>query len=186
MKEDDYENIDIYDYLAYCNNKRLIRLSGLITKKQVINLIPKDNTGLSPIHIDIIEEILKKTIPKRRRANWQDASEEIVIFSNGYDFVIELPNKISVEQYNALLNLIYEIKRYEKDYNQKIDLSFEPENLIKEAESKISYDISPNSNEIIVGRPHNNLEEKSKQKGLKEEFENGIKRFKRLIKVRKK
>ena len=201
MKEDDYDIVNIYDYLVYCNSKGMCRLSGMITKKQTVNLIPKDNSGMSPIHIDIIEEILKKIFPKRKK-RLQDAEDEIDIFSNGYDFVIILPDKISINQYKALLNVISEVNRFENDYGRKLELTYNPESIIKEAKGKVVIDIEPNPKEKIIGTPHSGFEnekqlksqilsakhfdDKTKQRILKEASENNINKIKKLIKIRKK
>ena len=202
MKEDYYDIVDIYDYLVNSNNKGMKRLSGMITKKQTIFLVPKDDASICPIHVDIIEEILKRIFPRRKKNKLQDAENEIDIFSNGYDFVIILPDKISINQFEALLKVISEVKRFEQDYNRNLELSYEPNNLIEKAKSIIAKDIEINPKEKVIGSPHINCEndieqikkqilkakhfsEETKQIALNEN-ENKRINIKRLIKFRKK
>lgn len=140
---------NIYDYLKFCKETSVCyKLAGLITSKQlVINVARGDLDD----HWGMITSVCQKVFPERNYDFNYLYGEAIELYSVGYDFQVNLPDRISYQQYLMLLDVLEQIKRFEDNYG-KIEY-FDVEHVMEEAEKKLSINYLFEKDEVIVGNP---------------------------------
>lgn len=142
--------MSIYDYLVLCEDARpRYKLVGMITNKQFVTSIANGDLG---DHTSMFEKMFQSVFSHGKYSINKMPNDIIAFYSTGEDFIINIPDKISFQQYQVLLDIINQVKQFEADYDMKLDL-FDPDGILKEAQSKLSQSYQIESDEIIVGKP---------------------------------
>lgn len=149
---------NLYDFFEYCYNKpynKNIRYVCYITNKQTVIGMGDDKYS-EFTHEGIMKELLNKMFPERHyfENDLSHYEEAIGIYGYGYDTVIiDLPKKISIQQYESLVNLMNQVKQFEK--NRGIIIRFEHIDIsMKLAKNRIDDDVACEIDEVIIGTPH--------------------------------
>lgn len=131
MIKDEYLNINIYDHLTnYFNQKGV----GIVTRDEYIFYTQTEKYT----HTQTLKELSKLL-------NIKNYMEEITLFSQGDFFLISVPYKINLKQCDYLLNILFDIDKYNQENKNKIRVSlFTKENNIKESQDlvPIIYELS--------------------------------------------
>ena len=142
--------MSIYDFLKLSMHiRRPYKLAGMITDKQVAFLIAR---GDLDEHWSMDSKLSQAMFPNRGYSMENVYTGGIGVFGVGYNIFIDIPNKVSPRQFQALSDIINQAKQFEVDYDVKIE-DFNPEAILKEAQAKLSTSYSIESDEVIVGTP---------------------------------
>ena len=153
VKEFDESHISqmsIYDYLVLCEDAHpRYKLAGMITNNQLVTSIAREDLDY---HIAMFEKIFESAFSYGKYSINKMPNDIIAFYSTGKDFIIHIPDKISFQQYQTLLNIVNQVKRFETDYDVKVDL-FDSNAILDEAKTKLYTAYSIESDEVIVGVP---------------------------------
>ena len=148
--ESHISKISIYDFLKLSiETGYWYKLGGMITNKQVVFQVAR---GDFDDHWSMEIKINKSVFPNRRYDAYNTYKDAIYVFGLGNSISIDLPNRVSFQQYQILLDIINQIKKFEKDYDRKIE-NFDADAILKEAQKKLIISYPIESDEIIVGKP---------------------------------
>lgn len=173
MIKNEILNLSVYDFLTFCysdSGNGVHRFVGLVTTQQMASLTTNYWYG----HWELIDDLGSRIFPSGRNSYYEgDFDSHIVILGIKDSIEIVLPEIISVEQYQVMLKVIYEIKQFEDECNYP-NFGTNCDLLFKELTSKIanySLGIEKEINqEIIVGTPLTDLidlnDVKMKQKSI--------------------
>ena len=115
-----YLSLNLYDYLAYSQNKP-VRGVSLITDKQCIFYTQLDNSDIT--HDEIYTKLENEIHPNDVRDGFKAIrNSNIHIASVGHELVIYLPDNklLSLNQYKYLCNMLNEVDRFNKENNTDI------------------------------------------------------------------
>ena len=142
----------VYDYLVlnythYQEYGTYFKLAGVITSKQIALA---DGIGYDSVHSSLIDYVMSK-------ANLNDD----VIFNNcvglyaylSCGFSIDIPDKINYQQYKIILDIIEQIRRFEKEYHVRIKFNYDIDEILEDAKNKLDDVVYINTSENIVGIP---------------------------------
>lgn len=147
--ESHISKISIYDFLKLSiETGYWYKLGGMITNKQVVFQVAR---GDFDDHWSMEIKINKSVFPNRRYDAYNTYKDAIYVFGLGNSISIDLPNRVSFQQYQILLDIINQIKKFEKDYDKKIEY-FDSDAILKEAQKKLIISYPIESDEIIVGK----------------------------------
>lgn len=140
---------DIYDYLVFCEKNHIVcKLTGVVTNKQIVFKEAKTSLYDLPSMIKELNQLVFVN-----HVGTHSYKDSIELYLDGYNLKINLPKRISVQQYQVIHEMINQIKKFERDFKKKVD--FDADKILKEAEEKISDFYYIEASEKIVGEPIN-------------------------------
>lgn len=144
-----FDKMNLYDYLVYCNGERSdYKLVEVITRQQSVMEI-KEKKDFD--HWDILREIHKKIYPSREVDDSNMFSDSIVLFSEGNDLTISIPNEVNNEQFYMLKYNLRNARAFEYDYDRFLFMPYDSRELIEDAKKKVKEDLSLDEDEVIIG-----------------------------------
>ena len=145
----DFKYADFLDYLVYCYDKPgEYKLVGVITDKQTaVEVRRKTNHD----HWDIVEEIHKKIYPQETVEKEKLFPDAIVMFSDGNDFIVDLPKEVSLPQLETFLDYLRQIRTFEQEIGGTIHMIDAPANLAVEAKKRLVENKRQGVEEVIIG-----------------------------------
>ena len=150
--ESHISQMSVYDFLKLRTERgQWYKLAGMITNKQVVFQVAR---GDLDDHWSMDSKLSQAIFPNRGYNMGNVYTRAIGVFGFGYELSIDIPNEISFQQYEALLNIVNQVKQFEVDYDRKID-NFDADSILKEAQTKLSISNTIYENdEVIIGTPH--------------------------------
>lgn len=150
--ESHISQMSVYDFLKLRMERRQwYKLAGMITNKQVVFQVAR---GDLDDHWSMDSKLSQAIFPNRGYNMGNVYTRAIGVFGFGYELSIDIPNEISFQQYEALINIVNQVKQFEVDYDRKID-NFDADSILKEAQTKLSISNTIYENdEVIIGTPH--------------------------------
>ena len=145
----DFKYVDFLDYLVYCCDKPgEYKLVGVITDKQTaVEVRRKTNHD----HWDIVEEIHKKIYPQETVEKEKLFPDAIVMFSDGNDFIVDLPKEVSLPQLEAFFEFLKQVRTFEQDIGGTIHMLDSITGLADDAHARLNKDKKPGPDEVIIG-----------------------------------
>ena len=145
----DYKYTNFLDYLVCFYNKRgESKLTGVITDSQVVVEVKGREEG---DHWDTIEEIHKKIYPNESVEKEKIFPDAIVFFSDGDNFITDLPEEISLPQLETFLDYLRQIRTFEQEIGGTIHMIDAPANLAVEAKKRLVENKRQGVAEVIIG-----------------------------------
>ena len=116
-------NMSIYDYLVlnhkyFTNYGVCYKLSGAITYKQIALAV---GLGNEAYHSLLIKYLINKIGSGDDNYSVRFDYDSVKLFAYDYVFMISLPKKVNYQQYKMLEDVINQVRKFEKDYNIKIN-----------------------------------------------------------------
>ena len=146
----DFENVELFDYLCFCNgNISNYKLACVVTDKQ--RIIRVDEKSKSD-HWDIVEDIYKEVFPGEDVEVDNLFDGAILMFSNGNDLLVDLPEKVSEQQLDCLLDLLRQARNFEEESGNYLYMTYNSRELVDMARQSLSSDKKEKPNEIIIGK----------------------------------
>lgn len=148
--ESHISKMNIYEFLELrMKTGKYYKLAGMVTGKQTVFQVAR---GDLDNHWSMESKVIQSIFPNRRIDMSNLYDDAIGVFGLGYDISIDIPSRISFQQYEVLLDIVEQVKRFEKDYGKEIEL-FDADAILKEAQAKLSNFYPIENDEKIVGVP---------------------------------
>ena len=134
-RQKNYTDISLYDYLCYCTHEKVVpKLAGVITDKQkIINIVQKDLND----HWDMMKDIFDDIYTGIDYDFDVVDKETLQLFSSGKDMIIALPKEVSEFQYECLLDILRQVKRFEYEYDTQLFMVSDPEECLATARERL-------------------------------------------------
>ena len=121
MEESKLNIESFYDYLVYCkehneNNKLVI----IITNNQTVYNVKDSNAD----YWEMIVDINKKIFPDRNYNDYKISNDTIIVTSIGNDLEVEIPKKVSENQYHSVKEILKQGKQFEEENNTSLYMPF--------------------------------------------------------------
>ena len=145
----DFKYVDLLDYLVYCYNKPgEYKLAGVITDRQTVVDVRRK---IDYDHWDIVEEIHKKVYPQESVEQEKIFPDAIVMFSDGNDFIVDLPNEVSLPQLETFFEFLKQVRTFEQEVGGTIHMLDSISGLADNAHARLNKDKKSRLDEVIIG-----------------------------------
>ena len=139
----------IYDYLVYCTEHNCqYKLVIVVTDKQIIYSTKKHDQD---DHWNMIVDINKEIYPERGYDEYKVANTPIVFTSLGTDLEISIPDKVSENQLNAVIDIVRQVNHFEYNYDRYLFMPYDPGEMVALCKERKTSDLPKDDDEEIVG-----------------------------------